>query len=62
VGSALTAQATGQGVTNLVARSATRFTVKQAPAAIEFESAPDGTILGLVLDQNGHRQPGKKIR
>lgn len=62
VGDALTAQATGQGVIDLVPASATRFTVKQVPAAVEFQSAPDGTITGLVLDQGGRRQPGKKIK
>ncbi|MSU23181.1 MAG: DUF3471 domain-containing protein [Opitutus sp.] len=61
-GASLAAQATGQPEFNLIAESATRFRVKQAPAAIEFKTAADGGAPSLVLFQNGREVPGKKIK
>jgi len=62
VGTSLTAQATGQGVTDLVAESDVRFNVRQVTAAFEFKSDPDGQVTGLVLFQNGAEMPAKRIK
>ena len=53
----LTAQATNQGVTNLVAESSTRFRIKQVPAVIEFKA----DAAGLTLFQNGREMPAKRL-
>ena len=58
-GDNLTAQATNQGVLNLVAESPTRFRVKQVPAVVEFKTDA-GKVTGLVLFQNGREMPGKR--
>jgi hypothetical protein len=57
----LTAQATGQSVTNLVAESATRFRVKEVQAKIEFKTDASGKVTGLVLLQNGREMLGKRL-
>lgn len=59
-GTGLTAQATGQGVTHLIAESSTRFRVREVPAAFEFKVDANGQVTGLVLHQNGREMPGKK--
>jgi D-alanyl-D-alanine carboxypeptidase len=59
-GVSLTAQATGQGVTNLIAESPTRFRIKQVPAAVEFQVDVSGKVTGLILHQNGRELPGKR--
>lgn len=60
-GSGLTAQATGQGLTTLVAETATRFRVQQVAATIEFQADAAGEVTGLVLNQNGRALPGKRV-
>jgi hypothetical protein len=60
-GGGLTAQATGQSVTNLVAESATRFRVKEVQAKIEFKTDASGKVTGLVLLQNGREMLGKRL-
>lgn len=59
-GTSLTAQATGQGVTHLIAESSTRFRVREIPAAFEFKVDANGQVTGLILHQNGRATPGKK--
>ncbi len=61
VGTNLTAQATGQGATDLVAESLVRFHVKQVKAAIEFKTDANGRVTSLVLFQNGNEIPAKRV-
>jgi hypothetical protein len=60
VGDSLTAQGTGQGATNLIAESTTRFRVRQVKAEIEFKTDETGRVTGLVLFQNGQEMPGRR--
>jgi beta-lactamase regulating signal transducer with metallopeptidase domain len=52
-GTGLTAQLTGQPAFPVFAESATRFAYKVVKAEITFTTAPDGSVTGLVLHQNG---------
>jgi len=56
----LTAQATNQPRTTLIAESPTRFRVREVPATIEFTET-DG-VTSLVLHQNGNELPGKRLK
>jgi hypothetical protein len=58
----LRAQATGQPVIRLWAASETEFFIREVDAQVTFRIAPDGTVSGLVLHQNGQDMPGRKIR
>lgn len=58
----LRAQATGQPVIRLWASSETGFFIREVDAQVSFQLAPDGTVSGLVLHQNGQDMPGRKIR
>lgn len=60
-GDGLAAQATGQGKLPLVPESATIFSVKGVDARVIFVKDKYGKVTELVLDQNGRRQPAKKI-
>jgi len=62
-GDGLVAQATGQPQVTLLARSQSRFTIREVAAALEFEREGDsGAVTGLVLDQGGRRMPARRIR
>ena len=58
----LRARATGQPVIRLWAASETEFFLREVDAQVTFQVAPDGTITGLVLHQNGQDMPGRKVR
>ncbi|MES2692134.1 MAG: hypothetical protein V4773_01590 [Verrucomicrobiota bacterium] len=60
-GEGLTAQATGQRITTLVAESETRFRVNETPAVIEFKRDERGEV-SLVLFQNGNEVPAKRVK
>lgn len=61
-GEGIALQATGQPQVTLDARSETRFTLREVPAAVEFQRDEGGAVTGLVLDQGGRRMPARRIR
>ncbi len=61
-GSKFMTRATGQGAIEIFAESETRFFLKVIDAQVEFVKDPDGKVTGMVLNQNGRRSPGKKIK
>lgn len=61
-GEGIALQATAQPQVTLDARSETRFTVREVPAAVEFQRDESGAVTGLVLDQGGRRMPARRIR
>lgn len=56
-GDRLFAQATGQPAFELFAASPTTFFLRVVDAQLEFQTDAAGTVTGLVLMQNGVRQP-----
>jgi CubicO group peptidase (beta-lactamase class C family) len=61
-GDSLTAQATGQPMTNLMAESQTRFRLKQVPATIDFETDESGAVSGLLLSQDGREIRARRLK
>lgn len=61
-GSSLTAQATGQPVTHLMAESQTRFRLKESAARIEFKTDDAGAVTGVVLIQGGRETPARRVK
>lgn len=57
-GTALHAQATAQAKIALLPESADRWRVRGVDAAVEFERAPDGRVLAMILVQGALRQRG----
>jgi hypothetical protein len=55
-------QATGQGAAEIFAETETKFFLKVVDAQVEFVMDASGTVTGIVLDQNGRKLPGKKIK
>jgi len=55
-------QATGQEAVEIFAESETKFFLKVVDAQVEFLRDASGTVTGIVLDQNGRKLPGKKIK
>jgi CubicO group peptidase (beta-lactamase class C family) len=60
-GTNLYGQATGQPRFSLQATGDTEFMVKEVQARVKFEKNDDGTIKGMVLNQNGRMIPGKRL-
>jgi CubicO group peptidase (beta-lactamase class C family) len=60
-GDQLTAQATGQPAAPIYPESKTEFFYKVVEAQISFVRSANGQVTGLVLHQNGHDMPAKKI-
>lgn len=54
-------QATGQGELALFASAPDEFFLKAVEARIRFTRNPAGKITGLVLHQNGHQVPAKRV-
>ena len=54
--------ATGQGPAEIFAETETKFFLKVVDAQVEFIKDASGTVTGIVLDQNGRKLPGKKIK
>lgn len=61
-GDALWVQATGQGKIRLWPYTRQDFFIKEVEAQITFQKDDAGTVVGLVLHQNGRDAPGKKVR
>jgi hypothetical protein len=61
-GAALYALATGQTRLALLAETADRWRVRGVEAVVEFERAPDGRVVALILVQGGARQRGERVR
>lgn len=59
-GARLFAQATGQPALELFADSPTTFFLRAVDARVEFQTDAAGAVTGLVLVQNGVRQPAPK--
>jgi D-alanyl-D-alanine-carboxypeptidase/D-alanyl-D-alanine-endopeptidase len=59
-GDHLVAQATGQPALELFAESPTTFFFRAVDAQLEFATDAAGAVTGLVLVQNGIRQPAPK--
>lgn len=55
-------QATGQGLIEIFAESATKFFVKVINAELTFQRDSDGKVIGVLLNQNGRENPAKKIK
>ena len=60
-GDHLTAQATNQGQTPLVATDERTFVSPLVDAPISFDASVDGKAPGLVIHQGGHDTPGKRV-
>ena len=58
----LIAQATGQGKFELFPTSETEFFLKVVDAQVTFVKDEQGKVTQLILNQNGRKTPGKKIR
>jgi CubicO group peptidase (beta-lactamase class C family) len=58
----LMGQATGQGKLELFPTSETEFQIKGLEAQITFVKNEQGQVTELILNQNGRKMPGKKIR
>ncbi len=58
----LMAQATGQGKFELFPTSETEFFLKVVDAQVTFVKDEQGKVTQLILNQNGRKTPGKKIR
>ena len=58
----LYAQATGQQEFEIFPSSEKLFFLKVVPAELEFQTAADGKVTGLILHQGGRDQPGKKVK
>jgi CubicO group peptidase (beta-lactamase class C family) len=58
----LQAQPTGQTKATLFAEAADMFFVRVANVQIRFTRSPSGEVTGLVLDQGGRQQTGRKVR
>lgn len=61
-GHSLTAQATGQPLTNLLAESPTRFRLKETPATVEFKMDEAGEVTGFVWTQSGRETRARRMR
>lgn len=61
-GGKLIAQATGQGKLELFPISETDFTFKVVDAQVTFVKNTQGQVTELILNQNGRKMPGKKIK
>jgi D-alanyl-D-alanine carboxypeptidase len=61
-GSVLRATPTNQPETALVPESATRFSVREANAVVDFEADASGAVTRLILHQGGRQLPAPKIR
>lgn len=55
-------QATGQGAVEIFPESETKFFLKVVDAQVEFVMDASGAVTGIVLDQNGRKLPGKRIK
>jgi CubicO group peptidase (beta-lactamase class C family) len=60
-GNRFLAQPTGQAKVEIFPESETKFFLRVTDAQITFQKSPDGKVTGLVLNQNGREQPGKRI-
>jgi hypothetical protein len=58
----LSLQLTGQPALAMVAESTTRFAIRSASAAIEFEIDSAGNVNGLALIQNGMRHRAPRVK
>jgi CubicO group peptidase (beta-lactamase class C family) len=58
----LIAQPTGQGKFELFPTSETEFYLKVVDAQVTFVKDEHGQVMQLILNQNGRKMPGKKIR
>src|SRR6266705_4095378 len=58
----LIAQPTGQGKFELFPTSETEFYLKVVDAQVTFVKDEHGQVMQLILNQNGRKTPGKKIR
>jgi hypothetical protein len=56
----LMTQATGQQKVPVYAETETKFFLKVVQANIEFQLDAEGTVTGLVLNQNGRAIPAPK--
>jgi CubicO group peptidase (beta-lactamase class C family) len=60
-GDRLFAQATGQGKLELHPAGETTYFLREVEAEISFVRGADGKVDGLVLDQGGRKNPGKRV-
>jgi len=60
-GGQIFAQATGQDKFPLFAESETEFFLKVVDAQVTFTKDDDGTVVGLILHQNGRNAPAQKV-
>lgn len=60
-GNSMYGQATGQPRFSLQATGDSEFMVKEVQAQLKFEKNADGSVKGLVLNQNGRAIPGKRL-
>jgi hypothetical protein len=58
----LQAEPTGQAKATLFAEARDAFFLRVVNAQIRFTRAASGEVTGLVLDQSGRQEPGRKIR
>ena len=61
-GDKLMGQATGQPKIELLPESDTQFFVKEVNAQVSFVKDEKGTVTALILNQNGQKIEGKKIK
>ncbi len=57
----LFAEATGQGAFPIFAGAADRFFARVADIRIDFQRDPQGKVTSLVLHQNGHNSPARRM-
>jgi len=60
-GDQLNARATGQGAFPIFPSSADAFFARVAGIQIDFQRGTDGKVTSIVLHQNGHDSPAKKL-
>jgi hypothetical protein len=61
-GDRILGQLTGQPAFQLHAESSTKFSLNVVDAQVEFDVDAAGSVVGVVLVQNGRRLPASKKR